>query len=617
MELKLRMFKIIPKNYFSKKLFFKSKIRKPIIFLVLFIVIFLFFSVIFEVFHQKRKVDMIIVNSQSYPEVGGNWNIRFNTSGIADLTITAINETEFLRDIGFIGLKCGDDMVMAQYDGRKIFCHGWNCSKEGMEISKVLAPGKHILEFKFGNIIKYAYNKAGHPVWSDNKTLLPSPVVYSPNKKYQFNVTWADKSLKTILIEHNLTGLSTPHNDSFTGNNGTGEVVEYYFNVDGLPSGTYVWRSYAMDGSSKDNVTDQWNYTVSKGTSNISLFINSTEGNVSVENATCVNITVVNNVTGIVWMNTNRTGWSPSSAITPYENTTETIYASDYGSKINVTGWWDGNENYTESSQNYYINITEEIGYLEVEIIYPPPSMYVAQYSNFTVNVTVFCRDGNCWDVNATVMYNLTASEPDTPISAIKDFQPFYIQEGEPFSMKNCLTNPLTKDEFCNITWNINATDVDTDWKIGALFNSTQELIQDNHTSNSTISILECLNDISINWESVNFGNINPNTEWNQAIGNLNMEYNISSNEWSCLLDLWVKSTDFDNITYNSIIGVGNVSWNISDVPSNPLSYDYQLINSDIPRNTNVTMYYWLNLSPTYKGKYNGTITIKTNDTIS
>jgi len=55
-------------------------------------------------------------------------------------------------------------------------------------------------------------------------------------------------------------------------------------------------------------------------------------------------------------MTTNRTGWSQSSGTTPYINTTETMYAQ-YFAKINVTGWWDGTENYTGSSQTYYVAI--------------------------------------------------------------------------------------------------------------------------------------------------------------------------------------------------------------------------------------------------------------------
>ena len=34
-----------------------------------------------------------ILNPQSYPSVGENWTVRFNTTGKANLTITAVNGT--------------------------------------------------------------------------------------------------------------------------------------------------------------------------------------------------------------------------------------------------------------------------------------------------------------------------------------------------------------------------------------------------------------------------------------------------------------------------------------------------------------------------------------------
>jgi hypothetical protein len=58
------------------------------------------------------------------------------------------------------------------------------------------------------------------------------------------------------------------------------------------------------------------------------------------------------------------------------------------------------------------------------------------------------------------------------------------------------------------------------------------------------------------------------------------------------------------------------MSWNkTADISSTNLNYDYELIQSDLPKNTNLTTYYWFDLPPTYAGKYNGTVTIKTNNT--
>jgi len=41
------------------------------------------------------EADIQIINVQSYPTVGGNWTVNFDTTGTANLTITAIGNTTF------------------------------------------------------------------------------------------------------------------------------------------------------------------------------------------------------------------------------------------------------------------------------------------------------------------------------------------------------------------------------------------------------------------------------------------------------------------------------------------------------------------------------------------
>ena len=71
-----------------------------------------------------------IINPQSYPTVGGTWTVMFNTSGKADLAITAVNGTEFNKDLDFPEVRCGDETL------------NYKCSETGTETSKVIASGK-------------------------------------------------------------------------------------------------------------------------------------------------------------------------------------------------------------------------------------------------------------------------------------------------------------------------------------------------------------------------------------------------------------------------------------------------------------------------------------------
>jgi len=56
-----------------------------------------------------------IINAQSYPIVGGNWTVKFETIGKGNLTIKAINGTEFNRDLQFLEIRCGNKSI--GYDG--------------------------------------------------------------------------------------------------------------------------------------------------------------------------------------------------------------------------------------------------------------------------------------------------------------------------------------------------------------------------------------------------------------------------------------------------------------------------------------------------------------------
>ncbi len=49
--------------------------------------------------NQTYELEIIVLNIQSYPSVGGNWTVMFNTTGTADLIITGQNGTFFGEDL--------------------------------------------------------------------------------------------------------------------------------------------------------------------------------------------------------------------------------------------------------------------------------------------------------------------------------------------------------------------------------------------------------------------------------------------------------------------------------------------------------------------------------------
>jgi hypothetical protein len=255
-----------------------------------------------------------------------------------------------------------------------------------------------------------------------------------------------------------------------------------------------------------------------------------------------------------------------------------------------------------------------QASYLEVNITRPDPSFTTNVIQNFTfpINATIVCRDGPCGEVTGTARYNLSSPNPDTPVNTTLGDKPFYVQEVPAEALKSC--GIMYKDQTCKLNWNINATGyIGTSWKIGVLFNSSYPEVKENHTDNSTVSITPCTEDFSLAWTSIRFGLLNSGTEKEPAPENNNNVYNITVNSGSCNLDFYIKGTDLENKTLNSVIEVRNITWSNT---SNSYTSSFNLTKTDeviklnIPQNTNVTTWYWINVPFIYAGYYNGTITI-------
>jgi len=175
------------------------------------------------------EASITIINVQSYPTVWGNWTVRFNTTGTADLKITPINNTNFDVDIQFLELRCGNNKVNPVYDGKSVFYDGWNCSEEGTIINQVLKEGKHTLEFRFGDDVEYAYNQAGLEYYINTSEAEQST---GTSWKEALSLTWNDPSDSKWLV---LASWESRHNA--TGANGN-----YQVSKDGIEQTIYTER---------------------------------------------------------------------------------------------------------------------------------------------------------------------------------------------------------------------------------------------------------------------------------------------------------------------------------------------------------------------------------------
>ena len=109
---------------------------------------------------------LFLFNPQSYPVVGGTWKVEFNTSGTADLWISASNGTNWSRtstentDLQFMNILCGTVPVDYEWINNSVYVQNYSCNEKSYEISKVLTGGVHTKKFQFGVDVGYAHNFA-------------------------------------------------------------------------------------------------------------------------------------------------------------------------------------------------------------------------------------------------------------------------------------------------------------------------------------------------------------------------------------------------------------------------------------------------------------------------
>ncbi|KHO45160.1 hypothetical protein J4460_04680, partial [Candidatus Woesearchaeota archaeon] len=128
--------------------------------------------------NQTFDVEITVMNVQSYPSVGGNWTVYFDTTGAGNLTITPITDTTWAFnetpinhssegiDLNFLGLACGNVSVAwitvgdCSSNNCSVRAENFSCGEIATEISAVRTPGEHHLRFDFGATTAYANNDA-------------------------------------------------------------------------------------------------------------------------------------------------------------------------------------------------------------------------------------------------------------------------------------------------------------------------------------------------------------------------------------------------------------------------------------------------------------------------
>ncbi|MBN2094955.1 MAG: hypothetical protein JW727_02810 [Candidatus Aenigmarchaeota archaeon] len=233
---------------------------------------------------QEFEIDLVILNVQSYPIVGLNWTVMFNTTGTANLTITAVDGTtwtnfselssdespEYGYDLKFLELRCGDEPVAYGWQGDSVFVENYSCNSTGFETSKVLSAGKHDIEFKFGEVIAYAHNNAlTEEPWCYDGSGYDCKVNCTHRAYVCDNQTWNSTCRIVMYDRRGYCNDSTALESTIDMTSCTNwDNPEACLQVGTLPNYFYAWAHHQDQGSSTSlymNTTDNMNGDTCQG----------------------------------------------------------------------------------------------------------------------------------------------------------------------------------------------------------------------------------------------------------------------------------------------------------------------------------------------------------------
>ncbi|MFB6076786.1 MAG: hypothetical protein ABEK12_01495 [Candidatus Nanohaloarchaea archaeon] len=142
-------------------------------------------------------------------------------------------------------------------------------------------------------------------------------------------------------------------------------------------------------------------------------------------------------------------------------------------------------------------------------------------------------------------------------------------------------------------------------------------MVAANESTDSTVQINAVIL-MSLTFDTIDFGTLDPGVTNRSAIGNSNLTYNVTFDEDSITADaLWLKSTPIVSELDDSYeIGPSNLTVHADPGIKTNLSTNYSRIATGISPGTTVNTFHFIDIPlGMTAGPYNGTMTFKANAT--
>nr|EGQ40679.1 MAG: hypothetical protein J07AB56_14090 [Candidatus Nanosalinarum sp. J07AB56] len=266
----------------------------------------------------------------------------------------------------------------------------------------------------------------------------------------------------------------------------------------------------------------------------------------------------------------------------------------------------------TGTLRNGEFSVSLNSGDINATLLEPLNNTIVKKDSNFVVNTSIGCVNGDCGMVNATPRYN-ASSGPPTQVVPNGSGTPLHTQVA---SEKTCGT--LNQGDQCYINWSVNATgQEDTSRLLDVNATSTSPSVTSNDTENRLLNI-DLAVVIDLRYDVVDFGALDPGEENKSAQGNSQLLYNMTVFENSIPVDkVEVNASNLQSTSYDYTIPDANLSASPDNDPNNQTGHKTSLEGgfsdllgvSPIQPGTNFTHFFFMDV-PTgiAKGQYTGEI---------
>ncbi len=206
-----------------------------------------------------------------------------------------------------------------------------------------------------GNITKWklllTLNEPSAPIWSFNNSYLHE--TYEPGQNYSFQIKWNDTGGNgTATMSQAIFELSSMNYTKYTSPAVANDSQGIFrINLTDLSAGSYSYRWYANNTLNMWNSTTPLKFSINKQPTNTTLLLNSTPDDFAYNISTFANFTAFVNVTGKnVTLTANVSGWLDQNATDKLYNTTLLGKKGTY----NITAYFSGDQNYSESSQTHF-----------------------------------------------------------------------------------------------------------------------------------------------------------------------------------------------------------------------------------------------------------------------